>query len=248
MFLLMLTGLKMVMPVLQDGPLGNAAVADGRLESPAAAGASGTRRSQRRQRTGEKHHGLERHDLCSLLAAVRRQRRLILSPASENMHNASIGSALRFMNRAMMMGRRIAPNAPKRTDSRAMPALRSVHAHDPNLGRQPRPADAGRHLGDHRAVRRGLPVGAVAGPQHGAGDRGPGLLAGLAHRRGPGADGLSGCPGLGHHLHLHVPAWRLPAYRRQHALSLDLREQCRGRDGPCPLHRASIWSAAWPRR
>jgi hypothetical protein len=35
--------------------------------------------------------------------------------------------------------------------------------------------------------------------------------------------------------HPHVPAWRLDAPRRQHAVSVDLRRQSRRRDGPCRL-------------
>src|SRR5947207_90128 len=44
-----------------------------------------------------------------------------------------------------------------------------------------------------------------------------------------------GAPTLGDDLHQHVPAWRMAASRRQYAVPVDFREQCRGSAGPLPV-------------
>jgi len=69
------------------------------------------------------------------------------------------------------------------------------------------------------------------GREIGGSDLRPGIHACVADRPARSARRLHQCSAGGHHLYLNVHARQHSPYRRQHALSVDFREQCRRRDG-----------------
>ena len=85
----------------------------------------------------------------------------------------------------------------------------------------------------HSIVRDCLFMAAIAWPSGGADRLLPvRIRAGERERCGPVAAGPRRHSRMGNHDHGHVPSRRMDAYRRQHALPVDFRRQCRGFDGP----------------